>query len=93
MRVGPGVTFLSRLNDGRDVVSILLPCQTAAVVSLPKRTEPTKDGAVSPPYSTPFGRSVEEGGLAPVIQLNGTISTASGTTVRYHYTDNNCRRS
>jgi hypothetical protein len=61
--------FLSRLNNVESVASIFLPYSTAAVLNLAKPTGRTDDGAVSPPYSAPCGRSVEGGGLAPAFQL------------------------
>jgi hypothetical protein len=63
--------FLSRLNNAGGVASILLPFSTAGVVRSRRTVKVNEDGAVSPPYSAPFGRSVEEGGLAPApLQLN-----------------------
>ena len=60
-----GARFLSRLNAARDVVSFVLSASAARVVNVAENAFGNRAGAVSPPYSAPSGRSVEEGGLAP----------------------------
>ena len=57
--------FEPRLNAGEGVVSIVLLRSTARVVNVAEGLFTNRAGAVSPPYSAPSGRSVEEGGLAP----------------------------
>ena len=60
-----GARFLSGLNAGGDVVSIVLLSSTAGVVNVAESLFANRAGTVSPPYSAPSGRSVAEGGLAP----------------------------
>jgi hypothetical protein len=52
--------FLSRLNNAGDVASISLPHSTAGVVTVATTVFANCAGAVSPPYSAPFDRSVEQ---------------------------------
>ena len=67
-----GARFLSRLNAGGGVVSIVLPLSTARVVNVAESLFANCVGAVSPPYSVASGRSVEEGELAPSPQKLNT---------------------
>ncbi len=53
-----GARFLSRLNIVKTVVSILLPCLTAGVVSVAENVQVTRAGAVSLPT---HGRSLRKG--------------------------------
>ena len=63
-----GARFLSRLNTGGGMASIVLSLSTAGVLNVAETVFASRAGAVSPPYSAPSGRSVEEGGLAPLPQ-------------------------
>ena len=72
-----GARFLSRLNAGGGVASIVLLPSTAGVVNVAETVFANRAGAVSPPYSAPSGRSVEEGELAPspqkLIRIGATV--------------------
>jgi len=70
-----GARFLSRLNAVGRVASILLPSSTAGVVNVAENVFANRAGAVSPPYSAPSGRSVEEGGVAPSPQKLTALAT------------------
>ena len=66
-------TFERRRRRGEHRVTLFDP----RVVNVAETVFASRAGAVSPPYSAPSGRSVEEGGLAPSLQKVNCISAGA----------------